>query len=151
MYRITVLRIPKYRGILTNTNIVIESGQAQVCFDHMSACTFESSLLYIVNCPGQTVKDCINYRKLTVENLAFLKRTNTLDSLKDILVDACNLSLDISLSKTDLTRASPSHYKGQIHENKDILELKKKLTQRMLQCLRYIKPSTKEAGQSRGC
>ena len=58
-------------------------------------------LLFIVQ--DKLVKVCTNYRRLTNEYLDFLKITRTLDSLKYIVEDACNLSLDIRLSKVDLT------------------------------------------------
>ncbi|XP_052062914.1 uncharacterized protein LOC127702663 [Mytilus californianus] len=53
----------------------------------------------ILTAQDNLVKACTNYRRLTDEYLDFLKRTRTLDSQKDI--DACNLTLDIRLSKVD--------------------------------------------------
>ncbi|XP_071175485.1 plectin-like [Mytilus edulis] len=50
------------------------------------------------------VKACTNYRRHADEYLDFLKRTRTLDSQKEI--DACNLTLDLRLSKVELAMES---------------------------------------------
>ncbi|XP_052105202.1 uncharacterized protein LOC127738110 [Mytilus californianus] len=62
--------------------------------------TLPNELQQLLTAQDKLVKACTNYRRLTDEYLNFLKRTRTLDSLKD--KDACNLTLDIRLSKVDM-------------------------------------------------
>ncbi|XP_071161241.1 uncharacterized protein [Mytilus edulis] len=63
-----------------------------------------NELQQVLTTQDNLVKACTNYRRLTDEYLDFLKRTRTLDSQKDI--DACNLTLDLRLSKVDLAMES---------------------------------------------
>ena len=63
-----------------------------------------NELQQVLTAQDNLVKACTNYRRLTNEYLDFLKRTRTLDSQKDI--DACNLTLDLRLSKVELAMDS---------------------------------------------
>ncbi|XP_076078783.1 uncharacterized protein LOC143048795 [Mytilus galloprovincialis] len=63
-----------------------------------------NELQQVLTSQDNLVKACTNYRRLTDEYLDFLKRTRTLDSQKDI--DACNLTLDLRLSKVELAMES---------------------------------------------
>ncbi|XP_071151786.1 merlin-like [Mytilus edulis] len=63
-----------------------------------------NELQQVLTAQDNLVKACTNYRRLTDEYLDFLKRTRTLDSQKDI--DACNLTLDLRLSKVELAMDS---------------------------------------------
>ncbi|XP_076089919.1 uncharacterized protein LOC143061943 [Mytilus galloprovincialis] len=63
-----------------------------------------NELQQVLTTQDNLVKACTNYRRLTDEYLDFLKRTRTLDSQKDI--DACNLTLDLRLSKVELAMES---------------------------------------------
>ncbi|XP_071152766.1 uncharacterized protein [Mytilus edulis] len=66
--------------------------------------TPSNELQQVLTAQDNLVKACTNYRRLTDEYLDFLKRTRTLDSQKDI--DACNLTLDLRLSKVELAMDS---------------------------------------------
>ena len=71
-----------------------------------------NELQQVLTAQDNLVKACTNYRRLTDEYLDFLKRTRTLDSQKDI--DACNLTLDLRLSKVELAMES-------LHEHRLVL------------------------------